>query len=217
MARVTSRLPTSKPLRARPRGNCSFSLRSSALKRAWLAGPAGSRRHVTAPPSGNRSLLVASVQHQSPEDFRSPEGCEAGRRVLCRLQPGSLALHLVRPVSPFSYPRPPSPSARGTFRRPSPQGGSLLLRACEPGEGWEDWSPALDPLERWAERDGGGAPSRTRALRPPRPWIAGGPPSGRGVGGLLFPPPFWNACACHRAHTLALVAPVNPPGAGLRD
>ncbi|XP_029412459.1 WD repeat-containing protein 87 [Nannospalax galili] len=74
VARVTSRLPTSKPLRARPPGNCSFTRRSSALERAWRAGAAGSRRRPTALPSGNSSLMVAWVLLQSPEDFRSPEG-----------------------------------------------------------------------------------------------------------------------------------------------
>jgi hypothetical protein len=154
------------------------------------------------------------VQLQSPEDFRSPEGCEAGRRVLCRLLPGSSSP--VQPVSPFSSPGPPSSSARGTFSRPSPQGRSLLLRACEPGEGREDWSPALDPLQRWAERDGAARP-RARALsgRLSPGWL-GVPPRGGGRR-TSFPTPFWNACACHRAPARALVARVNPPGAGLRD
>lgn len=63
------------------------------------------------------------MQLQSPEDFRSPEGREAGRRVLCSLQPASLALHPARPVSPFSLPHPPSPSARGTFAVPLHRAG----------------------------------------------------------------------------------------------
>lgn len=94
-------------------------------------------------------------------------------------EPGSSP---VRPVSPFSSPRPPSPSACGTFRRPSPQGGSLLLRACEPEEGREHWSRALDPLQHWAERDGTARP-RARALsgRLGPGWLERGvPPSGRG-------------------------------------
>lgn len=41
VARVTSRLPTSKPLRAEPPGNCSFALGGSKLKNAWRAGAAG--------------------------------------------------------------------------------------------------------------------------------------------------------------------------------
>lgn len=135
VARVTSRLPTSKPLRARPRGNCSFSLRSSALKRAWRAGAAGSRRRTTAPPSGSRSLQDASVQLQSPEDFRSPEGREAGRRVLCSLQPASLALYPARPVSPFSQPRPPSPSAQGTFNVPLHRAGVYYPEPASLGRG----------------------------------------------------------------------------------
>lgn len=102
-------------------------------------------------------------------------------------EPGSSP---VRPVSPFSSPRPPSLSACGTFRRSSPQGGSLLLRACEPGEWREHWSRALDPLQRWAERDGTARP-RARALsgRLGPGWL-GGSPLGAGVRGLLFPPPF---------------------------
>lgn len=135
VARVTSRLPTSKPLRARPRGNCSFSLRSGVLKRAWRAGAAGSRRRTTAPLSGSRSLQGPSVQLQSPEDFRSPEGREAGRRVLCSLQPASLALHPARPVSPFSQPRPPSPSARGTFAVPLHRAGVYYPEPASLGRG----------------------------------------------------------------------------------
>lgn len=71
----------------------------------------------------------------------------------------------------------------GNLCRPSPpQGGSLLPRACEPGEAREDRSCALDPPRRRAERDGGGAPSRTRALRRTRAWRDAGPPRGGGRG-----------------------------------
>lgn len=69
----------------------------------------------------------------------------------------------------------------------------------------------------------GGAGRRRRALAHARSLADSGQDCGGGGspwgGGrrTSFPTPFWNACASYRAHTLALVAGVNPPGAGLRD
>lgn len=98
------------------------------------------------------------------------------------------------------------------LRRPSPQGGSLLPRACESGEGWVDRSCALDPPQRRAERDGGGAPSRTRALRRTRAWVdtgVGWGPSGRGSREEDFPstPPSFGTRARASAHTRSLWSP----------
>lgn len=154
VARVTSRLPTSKPLRATPSGNCSFALGGSweegkkKKKKAWRAGIAGTSRRSPAPPSGNGSPPVASVPLQSPEHFRSPEGREGWRRVFCRLQPRGRALRSARAVFPFlpalaasTLPPADSPplSARREVLTPraraSGEAGTAELCARPPVEG----------------------------------------------------------------------------------
>lgn len=144
VAQVTSRLPTSKPLRARLPGNCSFALGGSKLRKAWRAGAAGSSRHGTALPSGNGSPPVASVPLQSPEHFRSPERSEGWRRVFCRIQPGCHAPHSANAVFPFL----PAPSASffpsADPRPPSPVGARYSPRGREPAERRAQHSSALD-------------------------------------------------------------------------
>lgn len=121
-----------------------------------------------------------------------------------RSSPCSTGFSVLSAASAFSL-------CSGNLRRPSPQGGSLLPRTCEPGEGWVDRSCALDPHQRQAERDGGGAPSRTRALRRTRAWVDAGVgwgPSGRGSReeDFLSTPPFGTRARAS-VHTRSLWSP----------
>lgn len=103
--------------------------------------------------------------------------------LFARLDRFLLPRSCVRLLPPLGGGGGPSPSLSAGRESTAP---SLRAR----GRAGRPERRALDPLQRRAERDGGGSPSRTRSPGPSGARIAAGP-SGRGAGwGVLFPPGF---------------------------